>query len=312
MNRRFHLVWLHALWVIVLLLLAGACSGLTPEPAPPSDLTITPDMDATYTAAVETVLAQLTLDARRETETPQQMESSPTSTETPFPTPTPLPTDTPEPTSTPTSEEATPTQTAAPAITPSPAPQDPRADLGSPTLHERFETGDRWALFTDNHTSMEVKDGQLEMTAFNPDFWNGWAFTTGTAGDLYLEMTAEHRSCSGLDRFGMIFRAPDSNRGYLYGFSCDGRYAIWIWNGQTEIRLAEWTSSQHILAGEGQTNRLGVYAQGDQIALYANGHLLTELVDRTFSEGRFGVFIGAAATSNYTVLVDEISYWELP
>jgi hypothetical protein len=301
---------------ILLLVVLAACSAVFTEPQP----VVTPETEepgAVYTAAVETVVAELTRIVGSET---QALETGEVSfldpTDTPIPaeplpaSPTPLPTDTPAPAPT---ETLLPTATPAQASTPTGPPAgDPRNTLGNPTWREDFETGARWALFSDDHTSLEVKDGQLEMVAFNPDFWNGWAFANTQAQDFYLEMTAVSQNCSGLDRYGLIFRAPAYNQGYLVGLSCDGQFSLWIWNSQTEIRLINWTPSSSILKGEGQANRLGVRAEGSTISLYANGVLLAELDDRTYTEGRFGVFVGAAATSNYTVEVSELSYWELP
>ena len=66
-----------------------------------------------------------------------------------------------------------------------------------------------------------------------------------------------------------------------------------------------------ILTGPNQTNRLGFYAQGSSIKVYANGKLLAEFADSTYDEGRFGLFIGSANTENLEIFVDEISYWIL-
>jgi hypothetical protein len=76
--------------------------------------------------------------------------------------------------------------------------------------------------------------------------------------------------------------------------------------------LTEWTSSLHIIPGAQQTNRVGFWADGNLLKLYANGNLLAELRDGTFDKGMFGVFVGAVKTENLTVMVDEIVYWDLP
>jgi hypothetical protein len=53
-------------------------------------------------------------------------------------------------------------------------------------------------------------------------------------------------------------------------------------------------------------------AVGDKLVLYANGVLLKEVKDGTFTEGSFGIFVGARETTNFTISVDEISYWKNP
>lgn len=126
-----------------------------------------------------------------------------------------------------------------------------------------------------------------------------------------MEVTAlTGDECSGLDRYGLLARSPDPNAGYVFGFSCDGRYRIYKWDGENYNPLVEWTTSPHILVGPNKRNKMGFYADGDTIKLYANGRLLVELQDGTYDEGRFGLFVGSANTSNFEVFVEQISLWE--
>ena len=152
-------------------------------------------------------------------------------------------------------------------------------------------------------TLTSLKAGQLDEwdVASLPslkDFYAEARFTTGNA-------------CSGLDRYGLLLRSPDPNQGYVFGFSCDGRYRLYIWDGKHYNPVQEWKSSPSILQGPNQTNRLGFWAKGDTIKLFANGVLLAEFKDNTFTEGRLGLFIGSAVTDNFTVQVMQVSYWIL-
>jgi hypothetical protein len=289
--------------------LLSACS--LSAPGAPATQDIAPE----YTAAAQTIIAQLTQaagttapSAEGPTEAPATMTTGPVS-ETPPPessTETPTPTEPQESTSTPT-----PTDTAAPTSLPS----DPRAALGEPDFLDTFQNGDNWALYEDDHVRFRVNDGTLRMVAFNPDFWDGFVLSWPVISDFYLEMTATTKSCSGRDNYGLVARAGNSDNGYaayLFGISCDGRYSLRIWDGESFTRLIDWTESEHIESGSNQTNRIGFMADGDTLSLYANGNLLKETQDDTFDEGKFGVFVGSANTSDFTVLDDEIAYWELP
>ena len=120
-------------------------------------------------------------------------------------------------------------------------------------------------------------------------------------------------ACSGRDRYGLIFRVPDTSvdEGYLFAFSCEGKYSIWYWDGEKETDLIDWLPSDKIQLGEGKTNRIGVRAIGNQLALFANGFLITTFTDAQLSEGYFGTFVGSAQTENFTALFSEIAYWEI-
>jgi hypothetical protein len=117
--------------------------------------------------------------------------------------------------------------------------------------------------------------------------------------------------CSGLDRYGLLLRAPDPNEGYVYGFSCDGRFRIYKWDGENYRAIQEWKSPPHIKTGPDQTNLLGIWMSGDTIRLYANRILIGEYTDNTYDEGRFGLFIGSSETEDFEVYIDEVSYWLL-
>ncbi|MGD2157429.1 MAG: NBR1-Ig-like domain-containing protein [Anaerolineales bacterium] len=188
-------------------------------------------------------------------------------------------------------------------------------NLGNADWRDNLNDASYWFLLDTEDTLWDVEDGQLIMTSFNPGSGDRWGLSTQPAlADFYLEavfITGE--TCSGLDRYGVLTRSPEPNSGYVFGFSCDGRYRIYKWDGENEIytALREWTSASSIRQGPDQTNRLGFFAQGTTLKLYANGNLLEELTDSTYDEGRFGLFIGSTNTQDLQVMVDEIAYWLL-
>lgn len=295
----------------ILMVSTAACS--LPSPATPTTL----DPEAAYTAAAETIIAQLTQVAQ--TLTPSQAPGgetpgAPETTVPPGPTDTLLPTEPP----------VTPTETFTPSPTPSPSPTftptlpstDPRASLGAPTLLDTFNSDALWALYEDDHVSFEIDDSRLTMTAFNPEFWEGFMLAPPDIGDFYLEMTATTRNCSGGDRYGLMARSSrvgqDPYRGYNFSFTCDGRFSLRVWDGKQFIAVTEWTASDAIRSGSNAANRLGIWMEGERIVMYANGNLLKEVNDNTYQVGKFGVVIGSANTANFTVDVDEIAYWDLP
>jgi hypothetical protein len=211
----------------------------------------------------------------------------------------------------------TPTSTSPPPPVPTAtlSAGDPKAGLGEPAFYDSFDSGTSWPLYTDDHVSFLVKESNLVMVAFKPDRYTGWMLTWPVISEFYLEMTAKPRQCSGLDQYGMMFRATKTDKGYigyLYGVSCDGKYSLRTWNGSKFTTLVDWTSSEHILAGANQINRIGVQAEGDRISMYANGKLLKEFNDDTHQGGKFGVTVGSANTTEFKTWVDEIAYWDIP
>jgi hypothetical protein len=133
--------------------------------------------------------------------------------------------------------------------------------------------------------------------------------------NFYIEVLATPLQCTGLDRYGMLARAgADAKSGYLFGFTCDGRYSLRTWDGEGFTMLTAWTPTTIIEKGPEQTHRLGLLVEGNIFSLYNNGELLIRVQDEnnTFEDGLIGLFVGAVNTPNFTVQFTEVSFWELP
>ena len=297
---------------LLLVSLINSCV-LPVQGTPPPD-TLVPGF--IYTQAVYTVQAQLTaafytptITEPAFTGTPMEPIETPSLAETTqaLITATPSPvvfTETADlPTTTATSTSVPPTD--------APVTTDLGQSLGEPDFFDPFDSGSNWALTNDEHIQMQVKDGQMVLTAYNPGAYNGWGFSSAFLHNFYLEIhVTSGGQCAGRDRFGIVFRAPDASRGYLLGVDCEGEFALWYWNGDREISILNWTQSEVILKGPNQVNRLGINAQDDRLGIYANGILLQEIQDSTNLEGYFGLFIGAGQTIGFSVQIDSLEYWE--
>jgi hypothetical protein len=189
---------------------------------------------------------------------------------------------------------------------------DDDLQLGTPTWRDNFEGAILWFLLDTDGSKFEVVDNEMVMEAFSAGGLDEWGLSVRPdADDFYIELRVRTGDiCAGLDRYGVLIRAEDPDHSYVYGFSCDGKYRLYEWDGGEFTALAGWKSSSHIKSGPNQTNRMGIMAEGDIIRLYANGKLITTVEDDTFEEGRFGLFIGSAETDNFKVYIEEVTYWD--
>ncbi len=243
-------------------------------------------------------------------ETQNPPTNTPVSTSVPPNTNTPLPTRTA--TVVPT---ATPTRTPFPSPSVTMSPDDPREILGPPTWKDEFKSASNWTLFDDACFQTRIENDKFIMNSKTAPSATCWEVTWPRIADFYLETIARTTDeCSKADRYGMIFRAPDPSQGYLFGYTCDGRYAMARWDPEEKQWdwLVDFEPSDLINVGPNQVNRIGVMANGDRYGLYINGSLVDEVEDDRFTEsGLFGYFIGAAETIEFTVEYDEIAYWNL-
>ncbi len=222
----------------------------------------------------------------------------------------------PTPSSTAT-ETSTPTLTLTPTVTETPegVPGDPVLSLGSPTFKDNFANGSNFYLYDEPQSSYAVDEGQMILVAKKANGYETWSLSWGDLTNFYLEITGTFgEECGGKDRYGMIFRAPDTSQGYLVSISCDGSYRLSSWDSEDEeyTVLKKWTSSEHINAGPGGTNRLGIKVKGSTLTGYINGHQVFEKTDNSFNKGRFGVLVAATDTPGFTAYLSQAVYWKLP
>jgi hypothetical protein len=208
------------------------------------------------------------------------------------------------------------TLTTSPSTTISPSATlsstDPKKSLGAPTYTDTLTTGKGWYQTSDDHTIIAAQNGALVLTSIQPVSWYSWSLNFRKVTNFYLEAVLHVNNCSGSDRYGLVFRAPDTTQGYFYGLTCDGHYGLSSFDGSSFHTIIANTSSNLILSGSNQTNRVGVMARGDALTLYVNGDKLKEVQDSTYTgEGTYGVFIAGQQTPNFTIELDEISHWVL-
>jgi hypothetical protein len=327
--------------ILALILLAGCF----PKP----DVASTDADMATRVAAILTEMPPQAMDepTQEPVDAPQEVEVTlaPTDTATPEPTvaepvieptETSLPSPTAAPTNTPAADATelpavplftatlsgdptvTPPATLTPAAAFTPAASDPRNRFGAPASTDAMNDSNTWfwPSGVSPFTSIEFRDGAMRLTGLTDDA--GWRLPlVPSATNLYVEMTASSPSCSGKDNFGIIFRVPvmkEADRGYLFSVSCDGSYNLWMWDGKVQPKgkattLIGWKTSAAIQTGSNATNRIGVMTYDDRLILYVNGVKIDEIRDKTYVAGNFGPFVNPDATENYTIVIDEMSYW---
>lgn len=244
------------------------------------------------------------------------LTNMPTATATAQPdTPAPPnpPVDTPEPPApTDTPQAAEPTLTPTATI----SPEDPKSSLGEPAYQNTFDSSRGLYLYENNNTRIVHENGALLLSGLTANGWHGWTLIySRPSKDFYLEGIFTTRDCAGADLYGIVFRMEGSDAGYFFGVTCDGRYNLHArdFKDGTDKRPVELTAHSAINSGPNSTNRLNVMASGDRIRLYANGTLLQEVTDSSFlDEGNFGAFVAANATPGFTVVLDELTLWDVP
>jgi len=191
-------------------------------------------------------------------------------------------------------------------------------NLGEPDWRDTFDEDRKYIhLGTAGNTSYLIENGKLNITALRltGDVWR--VIRMFELGNIFIEMLVTNgENCLGKDGYGFVLRAPDQpngviNSGYIVGISCDGMFRVYRLDNGEFVGINNWTQSEKINSGPGQTNRLGVKADGPRFSVYVNGEILAEFQDYKYTIGLLGLMIKSENTENFKILIDEIGYWKL-
>jgi hypothetical protein len=298
------------MYMFLLMLLLTSCVRPAPAPDPVSFSTYTLSSSSGTSTAIVVKASNTPLGSGGPTPfiiTPT--DENPITPTSEF-TDTPSATDTPSPTDTPT-EPPTPAE---PGF-------DPVARWNSPRFIDTFDSDDNWVakngeLPDTGNIKLEIIDNTLSVTGKHQDF-DTWWFSSSTLGDMYVEMTINTGDCKEDDAYGIILRGAPSGEpahGYIAGFTCDGKYFVRRLDTTDPYIVASLftpANNDYIIRGSGKTSVLGFLAVKNEFTLYSNGYEVAYFTDETYDIGRYGVFIKAGPTENYSYTVSRIRVWDL-
>ncbi len=230
-------------------------------------------------------------------------------------TATPENTATAENTATPEAPTATLTSTEMPSVTPTAtlADTDPALTLGEPDWVDTMDDGDNWPKGETDYASIAFESGYMKITSKTAQ--SGWYLTWPKIENFYLEVKVQSPNATGTDHYGLMFRVPDTHKndqGYLFGINANGEYSLRLWDQPSMQYLKNWTASSMITPGKDVLNTVGIMAKDGTLTFYINGQKVDEIVDNTYAQGGFGIYVTGINADNMAVWVDQIRYWENP
>jgi hypothetical protein len=126
--------------------------------------------------------------------------------------------------------------------------------------------------------------------------------------DFTLEVEAVPLSTSGLDGYGLVYRAQDGAHYYAFAIGSDGYYAVLRVAGSEETPLVEWQQFPHIHRGL-QTNRLRVACAGATCDFFINDEYAATVEDGTWLAGNAGLWVRSLDDSAVTVRFEGARVW---
>ncbi len=287
--------------IIAVFVLSGCLGG---KEAPKEQ-----DLDAAYTQAAQTIVAELTHNA------PQPIEESAeaqvvalTPTETFPPTSTPVPTKTPQPTLT-----FTPTKTPLPSNTPTPiatstaeATPEPNFSL---VFEDNFSYTMGWPTGSDSYGQLHyTQGGYMIKNKVVKDVV--WSTRSQQFTDLRVEVTASRVGGSMEGYYGVVCRFANGSNYYLLGVSSDGSYLILKKKTGNFTYLIEGKDESGVINLGDAPNTIMADCIGNSLSLFANGQLIASVEDGEFISGAAGIAVGTKSNPGYEVLFDDFKIYK--
>jgi len=197
----------------------------------------------------------------------------------------------------PTEQPAGATSVAAESAEPTepPAPtQAPMPELGEVILDEQFtDNANNWYVGTDADTISVVEGGKFKISVLNLD--TNFTFDPPVAVSE-ADITVDTEFTEGAPEnygYGVTCHDKDVDNRYRIRISPDGTYAINKTVNTESTDIIPWTNTAAINRGVGAVNRMRVICSENQIILYVNDILLSNVVDTDLSSGSFSLLVAA-------------------
>jgi hypothetical protein len=254
------------------------------------------DLDAAYTEAAQTIVAELTLNAPpSETLVPDVPKPTLPPTSTPLPTNTPLPSDTPLPTNTVPPPVNTPTMEVVDTVSP---PSDLTFKL---VFEDDFSYTSGWVVGKSEEYHFHYTLGGYAMrNKLVEDMV--WSVRSTPFSNVRVEAIGQRISGPRDGYYGVTCRHEDGSNYYAMIVGSDGTYGIALQlGGNLKFLKLEQDTEGRVHTGNG-INHIRADCIGSVLTLYANGHKLMELEDTTISAGSPGFVVGTREKRDNDVL----------
>lgn len=129
-----------------------------------------------------------------------------------------------------------------------------------------------------------------------------------TFSDFVMEVEATQLAGSLESSFGVLFRMQSPDEFYRFDITGNGHFTVERHNadGSWTRFVEDWPLANGLKQGYNVTNLLRVAAEGQNIAVYANGELLHEFSDSGYADGAIALDAGTFGQPGLSVSFDNL------
>jgi hypothetical protein len=171
-------------------------------------------------------------------------------------------------------------------------------------LTDAFDNNNNgWDVFKEDKASAQVENGQLVMKVSEAE--SSYLIYSGLSlsdVEMAFDVTIQEGTPAN-SAYGAACRRTDADNRYMFDISGDGSYTL---NKRTQGKLetiVDWSSSNAIKTGAGETNRVHIICSGENLELYVNDQLLVSAQDASITGGTFALQAGRFKVDELPVAV---------
>ncbi len=159
-----------------------------------------------------------------------------------------------------------------------------------------------WDIAEEGDYAVGYHNGMYEIE-LRLDNYYVWSVPGKNYGDVFLTVEAEPAVPTGEGDFGVVCRYQDADNYYALEISEDGFFTIWKRVAGEFIALVDWEEADN-LPLDGAMVTIQAACVGNNLGLAADGVILAEVQDNTFSDGDVGLIAGTWETTGLVVAYD--------
>jgi len=163
-----------------------------------------------------------------------------------------------------------------------------------------------WDIFSDANGKVFYENGWLHVINYTDAPVCTYSMAYQYCADFILEVETKLIDGTNDNWHQVEVRCQDDFNYYNFGVSADGYYEIFKVVNGNKTTIVSPTYSSHINQGVGAINLIHIECIGSSLSLSANGHLLTQVTDTTFTGGDIGLAASSLAGTFTEVAYDNL------
>ena len=179
-----------------------------------------------------------------------------------------------------------------------------------PVYTNSFAAHERWDVESTADVVRYYADDALHMRVI-PESTTEWTLLEQEPADFFLEFDVAFGEGADNAGAGLIFRMADDANYYRFAISSLDSFSLLKRLDGEWIYLTEWTAADNVQTADEAVNRLGVLADGNTIALFANDALLTVVEDDGLARGELALGVLAYDAGNVEAQFDNVAIWDV-